>query len=906
MNELFAWRINDLSLLVAKLEAKPSKTEADEANLTLAKGIKSNYEALVTEGSEFFASNFFEQVKEFHRAEVQLWLAQIQNLLKFNEYQVKFGVNDLTVSEFPLSVKIKDQQALTKLKEVADSVAEEYRQFFQSSGQNFLKSIRYRELYKEFFDDLLKVTRYQYIPNESSLNGLLYVVEKARGALEKYKKDTAQELQTITNEINNLYDGSFGGSLYNKYSTKIRSKFRELDESDIEYKHYRDMNSWANKEFNTIKAMPQSNVLQAFDKLVALEKLQSQIDSMVEFTNYWKSLGLNPKSDESLQAVLRLTSAETKYSKQAQLAKDRQAEYKKAQTELANLTSQLKAVKLAGDDLNVSDELAKLVVANSKLKNDLSSMFAEGYSETFVSSLINLQTRLQSFIDELSALNSQDDKTQAKAKLAQFSEYLTSFESTVGNSGDGNSDFLFEKFKELTFSESRSGDKEKAIALMNKYKEFLQTLNHEPFTTEQDARTYLTEKKAKATEINSELDTAMEENGFLYGYDLHDYNDFRDTFRDQISNIANYVFRRSSSWETANLETLNGYVKSAKDQAQEYLDTFGSLNSSTNSLNAEITGYITDEQTTIETLERRDAKVKKESYIVPGQELFAFIRQINIAESKFLDQIAISDTDEDRFVYETTTKALKELKERNIYFRNLTTISSRTFESRSDLDVKRNENTLNSDDLRDSSVEITAQEDLQRRDLLAKVIAFKNQANATIQKLKSLDLPNAADNLAFLVDEEELAKLKTEKLQEKVTDLETNFATKLEEAKTLVTTAENAAVDPGALTAQLLEIEKRYYDANNAVFAALANENEATELKAKLAEVRKEYYDFLNSDKYIIANNTYVKFSASYYVNDDETKFTSFELAKIYADYKAIATILKSLNEKYIKVKVSE
>ncbi|VEU71111.1 hypothetical protein [Mycoplasmopsis glycophila] len=102
--------------------------------------------------------------------------------------------------------------------------------------------------------------------------------------------------------------------------------------------------------------------------------------------------------------------------------------------------------------------------------------------------------------------------------------------------------------------------------------------------------------------------------------------------------------------------------------------------------------------------------------------------------------------------------------------------------------------------------------------------------------------------------------------------------------------------------AKLLEIEKRYFEANEAYLEAKkANADNLEALKNKLVEVRKEYYDFLNNPNFTFLKSSYAKYNVSHYGSGQQVILSPFKLANIYASEVASYEVLKQINEEYIK-----
>ncbi|QGZ97498.1 hypothetical protein GE118_01640 [Mycoplasma sp. NEAQ87857] len=96
--------------------------------------------------------------------------------------------------------------------------------------------------------------------------------------------------------------------------------------------------------------------------------------------------------------------------------------------------------------------------------------------------------------------------------------------------------------------------------------------------------------------------------------------------------------------------------------------------------------------------------------------------------------------------------------------------------------------------------------------------------------------------------------------------------------------------------AKLLEIERRYYLANQALLTAIENNaNNIDQLKDELAQVRTEYYNFLNDKtKYIFEKTGYAKYINTHYDKKDVV-LSPLILAKIYATEIASFNVLKEL-----------
>ncbi|TDV23290.1 hypothetical protein BCF59_0636 [Mycoplasmopsis mustelae] len=115
---------------------------------------------------------------------------------------------------------------------------------------------------------------------------------------------------------------------------------------------------------------------------------------------------------------------------------------------------------------------------------------------------------------------------------------------------------------------------------------------------------------------------------------------------------------------------------------------------------------------------------------------------------------------------------------------------------------------------------------------------------------------------------------------------------------------ESTTLDKEAYKKEFLELEKAYFEASQAALDAIdTNANDVDVKKTALKQARDAYYAKLNNSNVIIEKGSFLKYNNSIYQenNDGNTSsFTPYDLANIYATFKASEKVLKELIDEYL------
>lgn len=101
---------------------------------------------------------------------------------------------------------------------------------------------------------------------------------------------------------------------------------------------------------------------------------------------------------------------------------------------------------------------------------------------------------------------------------------------------------------------------------------------------------------------------------------------------------------------------------------------------------------------------------------------------------------------------------------------------------------------------------------------------------------------------------------------------------------------------------ELLAKEKEYYEASKLLLKAIENkQNDTTALKNDLKQKRAAYYAVLNDPKVRYVRSSFIKYNSSLYKSadqaDDGVGFQPYDLANLYATFKASESVLQWLKE---------
>ncbi|MEA4162653.1 hypothetical protein [Mycoplasma sp. 4404] len=806
MNSLFQWRIKDLENVAVNLSSMDRSTlSAEESakvdeNIQLVNGVKTNYEEALNT-----STNLDEQFINFQALEIQFWSKYIYNTNSFNEYKPSLMVPSLRISKFPLSNEIIDVEVLEQLKPVSKEIADKFSEFYKNTGFKYLPSVYYTNLYNQFRDDLFNVIRYQFIPKQTTLEGLLYVLSKSENDLSKYNIDTTQILADINAKANEMYDGAYNGSTYALYNRKVKAKWNEQmydgDENSAIYKSYKKFNTWAVKQMSEIKALSQEQFVSAVDRYMLIKAFDFKLNTLVNLFEYWKLQGIDPKSEE-MEAVLQLSKSASKYQARIKTAEDTIADLEAIKAKLKELVSSYNldtinhpgytTIEQYSSTLNEDKAKVQAVIDTYSALTGTDGMFEFTFSEItdfFNSAVDNFRTIINKW-DQFVADSNTEGFAETYKVLADFKSVL---EQKVGDENDGNMDMLYVKFADI-YQDNRSGDKyTNGLALLDEYTAFANSLKHGEFANETDARAYLNEKYSQFEQLNAKMTAAREEGGVFYALD--DYQGFTSELDYEWGEFATTF--RDHAYDSMSLDDLNSKVASLNEKAVEYSANFGKLPAAGETFMKLIAGDIETENSNIENFRRQDKKAKQSLYIVPGQEIYAFIRQMYKSVSAELSETSISEDHQDKVVYDATHKAIDNLVKKDLTFRN---------------------------------------------------IIFAN-----------------ADGFEYLTDEQEASgKPKSE------------------------------------LYTEMMNLESAYYQANLAYLKA--DDSSKNEKKEQLQQARVAYYNFLNSDNFSISRSSYLKFNLNVYKTyDDDSEFTPFDLALLFAQYDGSIELLRFVENTYIK-----
>ncbi|WLP85776.1 hypothetical protein [Mycoplasma seminis] len=129
-------------------------------------------------------------------------------------------------------------------------------------------------------------------------------------------------------------------------------------------------------------------------------------------------------------------------------------------------------------------------------------------------------------------------------------------------------------------------------------------------------------------------------------------------------------------------EILEAYKKVKAEYEAIKLDIFGPAGTENDeiyeskSLLEVINNEIENQQDQISQFRRKASEIKKSAFIIPLNEVQILLRQGDLVNSKFYLDNSISETHPDKYAYEVTVLALKQLREKNPLFRRITNTNS--------------------------------------------------------------------------------------------------------------------------------------------------------------------------------------------------------------------------------------
>ncbi|QNM93815.1 hypothetical protein H9M94_00885 [Mycoplasma sp. Pen4] len=829
MDELAQWRIKDLELIVSNWDANgaPEKQE----NLQAVKDTIKLYQTVLSTNTE--NQTLYNQVKTFYSIELNVWYRAIQNPFTFGDFDYnKLAIpQTMKVSEYPLSAKINDQNVFDQLSVAAQKVIAKFQTLYTTKAKDYLNSVAYGKLYAKYIYLLVKLTKFQFTTSNVTVNDFLYSFQEIEKELAEFDKDTTNELTGYQNEIASMLNFSGRtGTVYDKFRTTIDAKYRELnvefegDESaSAEFREYKKARTYVFGQLSEINRMPEDTVVRAVDKLIALKRIDSIITTLDNLFTYYKLLSID-LNDETTRTTYGISNISTRFTRQIEQEEALINEYNTVIR--AGLNQDMAALKTldtnAKSDLATSKSYAtetvvpKLTELVNKYTTELTSEEGKYHYETseFRDTLDGqINTILRALLGTFTTLNADENATkeqydQAYAKLKTDITSLQKFYGKAPVEGEEPYDgtTLWDGFKNAFANAETDGRqdllarKDTVKALVEEFANLFPTLMHEEnFTDAAVAKQWFTDTYAKYQEIYNKISQANDENGVWYGLSSIDYDYFRDLPMDLLNDRAFRKFLKKGANEEHTLEDLNFYLSLINTFVKSKLSALGDEDTYQNNLNALIDKNISDSNDHINGFRRRIRKLEKEYAIVPGQEIFAAIRQFEISKGKELNELMdaalISDSMEDKYVFGLTSEFIKQLRSSNRVYRAVT------------------------------------------------------------------------DNLQNNIE-----------------------ATNAD--------GEDDVVRQKELYTQFLGLEKSFNDANLAYLNAKKSNNSDNleTLKSTFESARDAYYNFLNSrDGYVIVSNGFMKFSPSIFNNDSENGdvFTSFDLAKLYAEQKATLDIVE-------------
>ncbi|WLP85197.1 hypothetical protein [Mycoplasma seminis] len=172
-----------------------------------------------------------------------------------------------------------------------------------------------------------------------------------------------------------------------------------------------------------------------------------------------------------------------------------------------------------------------------------------------------------------------------------------------------------------------------------------------------------------------------------------------------------YKYNEAIDNAVVKAEELLKQMQELKDNAEEIVKKYDSFKEEYNAIKNDIFGApkapnnydpnclydvinedLESAQGYVRSFNKKAKEAQKSAFIIPLNEVVVLLRQGDIINSQFYNEHSVSDTHPDKYAYQVTTDALKQLREKNPLFRDITNASSKSISALDEKDTTFNAN----------------------------------------------------------------------------------------------------------------------------------------------------------------------------------------------------------------------
>ncbi|MHA3838727.1 hypothetical protein [Mycoplasma sp. VS1572C] len=313
MDVLFDWRISDLDKLLQlqnkKLEAAKAMPESDETQKAAKDKKVQTFEENVKKVSDILESykvaksqgkDLIHQIQLYMKLEREAFDKFIYNPTTADEFKPSFDVT-IKISAVPLLNQINDKESLLQFAQIVEPTKAKYGEFYKYN-KDYMNSIMYANYFTSYYQDVVDMARSNLIQDFYTKDAILIYLKQFKYKLASYNIEKEAELAKIKDQNTAL------SQEINKGISKLYSQYLNLDETKQEKaigQTYYELYKYFGVARRDALANREDTIYQAYDRLLALKKIQSQINTVNLMLNYFKTLGIS-KDDETMNKYLRV------------------------------------------------------------------------------------------------------------------------------------------------------------------------------------------------------------------------------------------------------------------------------------------------------------------------------------------------------------------------------------------------------------------------------------------------------------------------------------------------------------------------------------------------------------------------------------------------------------------------
>ncbi|MCV3743583.1 hypothetical protein OF377_01610 [Ureaplasma sp. ES3154-GEN] len=662
MNMIFDWRINDLQRAIDAATAKEvnSFNGDDETAKQAAKNeLLKKYSTL---------KNFYERIKtssETLQKQISLF-----NIIEGEQY---FGsmlsqdkktfkdLPDVKLTPFPILQQITDEAFLKKALFEFTQTANMFTSFINEKGNKFIRSVKYDNLYKLFVKNVNELIN--LVRNKDQLkyfNDLVYeqdLDKLLRKAKDLYYQLVQIDVEDETQKYTTMVDEALMVTATENFNAWFRNnvinKRNSLDEEDSKRTYiWQPFAVLVNQEINRLRNWNPTDFTSAFARYNAFKLLERRVKLTYQLLNFYTLTNDDLNSPELKELLKYDLSA--KIGKQITDSQNRIAEWKKQYNDINALVNSLFTV--ATNEQETDTPAYRLYVETqlnnaTSMKNTLVEKTNSNGEWEYIFDDAEKAKLLELLNDVVNAWTSVNTNKENK-ELDTLKQETTAVQTAYNNllnalNGNKNPTSVYGIFNAYIITNAFSDDENvKAYELLAEIKTTLDTFATQTFESKEAIQTLLNEWKTKANELKTKLEQSTEYEKAFNPY----YDDF--TLKNKLLTFATDLESKITAalevYESASKEDLETRVNQILNTVKELRDNYGTPEENkTAPLWKTHLDFIADEETNLQSLERKKTKNAKLALFAPGQELYVLARYFKNNNLSNLESIMLPDRYQD-------------------------------------------------------------------------------------------------------------------------------------------------------------------------------------------------------------------------------------------------------------------